>query len=405
MSLLSDLNNKIKRLSTRVAEEFKLHQLAINARVATVNGIGPDENGNVEIQTGASLPLGWEYTRLVSDSAPKGGVDYLGQEGTREFYADLWNYVNTEHPDRVISEDDWQAMYASQNGNVPYYSTGDGSTTFRFPRIVSYLRAGDTAGQYTAEGLPDHDHTRGTMEITGSFDSRGHTSGGNYGGAIIGDTTGSFSWVRQGGANSHSGSGEGSSGIKTDRTSFTASRSWTGSTSAASAANGIYGNSTHVTPETITVVMGVIAFGEIRLLGTVTEEGILAEMQTYVKKSGDTMTGSLVIENVHTDEGTGVLTNHCIILHNNEFDVTGVMPTEEDRNAELTVYNDEGLVGTFKYAHYAARNAAGIGMLARRTASSRMHELSVLIDEDDTARLLTTANSLEFGNGSKIWIA
>lgn len=50
-----------------------------------------------------------------------------------------------------------------------------------------------------------------------------------------------------------------------------------------------------MTPETITVVMGVIAFGEIRITGTVTEEGILAEMQTYVKKSGDTMTGNLVV--------------------------------------------------------------------------------------------------------------
>ena len=303
MSLLSDLNDKIKRLSTRVAEEFKTQQSAIDSKVSTVNGIAPDENGNVEIEAGgAALPLGWEYTRLVSDSAPKGGADYLGQEATREFYADLWEYVNTEHPGRIISEDDWQAMYAAQNGNVPYYSTGDGSTTFRFPRVVSYLRAGDTAGQYTAEALPDHDHTRGTMEITGQLGSvRSGVSEG--GGSNV--CSGAFT---EGGSIGSKTSGAGASSEKYWRlTDFAASRSWTGSTSLASESNPLYGASDHVTPETITVVMGVIAFGEVRSLGTVTEEGIIAELDnikvtseaTYVKKSGDTMTGDLTVPNVH----------------------------------------------------------------------------------------------------------
>ena len=275
MSLLSDLNDKIKRLSTRVAEEFKTQQSAIDSKVSTVNGIAPDENGNVEVATGSSaaaLPLGWEYTRLVSDSAPKGGADYLGQEATREFYADLWEYVNTEHPGRIISEDDWQAMYAAQNGNVPYFSTGDGSTTFRFPRVVSYLRAGDTAGQYTAEGLPN---------IIGRIDAVSGSSQHQFFADQVSAVSGAFSLGTFGGRAGFEGSG---TGWGYESLGFDASLS-----------SSVYGNSDHVTPETITVVMGVIAFGEIRITGTVTGEGILAEMQTYVKKSGDTMTGNLVV--------------------------------------------------------------------------------------------------------------
>ena len=46
----------------------------------------------------------------------------------------------------------------------------------------------------------------------------------------------------------------------------------------ASGSNSIYGNSTHVTPETVAVLFGVYAVGTVVSIGEATEEGILAEL-------------------------------------------------------------------------------------------------------------------------------
>lgn len=224
------------------------------------------------------LPVGMEYIRLTGQTPYPGGVDYLGQEATRAMYADLWTWKNEHKPESIISEEAWQALYASQNGNVPFFSTGDGSTTFRFPRAVTHLKGAASVGEigsYTKEGLPDasHTHTRGTMNITG-------TSEWNI--FIPQDyTTGAFSR-----ADGHSGRLTGSLTTPNYALSFDASRAWTGETSVASLSESspIYGASDHVTPESMTVVMGVIAFGVTGAFGEATEEGIVQELELHGAK-------------------------------------------------------------------------------------------------------------------------
>lgn len=228
------------------------------------------------------LPVGMEYIRLTGQTPYPGGVDYLGQEATRAMYADLWTWKNEHKPESIISEEAWQAMYASQNGNVPFFSTGDGSTTFRFPRSVGYLKVAGTVGEigaYMAEGLPDHTHTRGNMNITGTLK---HIAG-NQTNAGFG-ASGCFSAVWNTGNNVTNSS---TSAQVAAQVSFNAANTWTGSTSPASESNPIYGSSSHVTPESMTVVMGVIAFGVTGAFGEATEEGIVQELELHGAKLGE----------------------------------------------------------------------------------------------------------------------
>ena len=181
---------------------------------------------------------------------PVGGVPYCGQEVTRETYADLWTWV--QNKGLVKTEDEWQTLNASQNGNVPYYSSGNGSTTFRMPKMVGYIKGATSqseAGLYVTEGLPN---------ITGY--SHGNCDIGNpstYGGAIRTFHNSSECYW---GNNTSTWS---------DSFDFDASRS-----------NPIYGNSQHVTPETSAILFGVYAFGEITNVGTLDADTLATGLAT-----------------------------------------------------------------------------------------------------------------------------
>lgn len=90
---------------------------------------------------------------------------------SRDTYSELWAWVQTDGP--LITEAAWQAQAAVQT-SVGAYSSGDGSTTFRLPRIVDYVRGGLTADVGTWQG----DAIR---NITGTFRT------------LIGNPTGVFS--------------------------------------------------------------------------------------------------------------------------------------------------------------------------------------------------------------------
>ena len=202
------------------------------AYAKSVNGKYPDSVGNIEIP---ARNVGDEWHSFTGQ-IPVGGVPYCGQEVTRATYADLWVYA--QNNGLVKTESEWQALNTSQNGNVPFYSDGDGSTTFRMPKIVSYIKGAASqseAGTYTAEGLPDHRHSvtkyREMVDAGGSWDIR---------------------WT-------------GTS---------------TGSTGLASASNPIYGNSEHVTPETSVILFGVYAFGEITNVGALDADTLATGLAT-----------------------------------------------------------------------------------------------------------------------------
>ena len=136
--------------------------------VITVNGKAPDAGGNVTIatMTGASdsaagkaglapapaagmqnkflcadatwkdaggLPVGHEFF-TINPNIPAGCIPLLGGEYSRTAYADLWAWVQTQ-AGYLLEESAWQAKAAANGGNVPFYSKGDGSNTFRVPAL------------------------------------------------------------------------------------------------------------------------------------------------------------------------------------------------------------------------------------------------------------------------------
>ena len=198
----------------------------VEGAVKTINGGKPDAAGNISI-SGKSVGDQWIS---VDGTIPQGGLAFNGKEISRDVYAELYAYVVAQG--RVISETEWQSKYSANNGNVPYYSSGDGSTTFRLPNINSYPRfVASGAGAYTKEGLPN---------ITGEHGGHAFKYGDHYS-----TSTGAFAGTGRTAGGSGSDGNHGGTIYIID---FDASRS-----------SAIYGRSSHVTPETTNILVGVIA--------------------------------------------------------------------------------------------------------------------------------------------------
>lgn len=167
---------------------------------------------------------------------PDGVIPLDGRLVSRATYADLWQWVQEKglvKDDAIITTNDENTVSIfNEDGSIRYcqwYGSGDGSLTFRVPKINGYIGAtGDNslAGQYVAEGLPN---ITGTSKYFMTRDERSSS------GAIIDIPTVQLGYGG-GGAYPYS------------YVDFDASRS-----------NTIYGNSEHVTPETNTLFVGVWA--------------------------------------------------------------------------------------------------------------------------------------------------
>lgn len=200
-------------------------QLTIQTgKVKTVNGVEPDNEGNIQITTnegvwqaneevevgdmrylagrdntgymleyvgagttGQTQPVVPELTEVANYSAidrvgkmrmifnlAEKDVDEIlacGVVYNRATYEELWNYVQLK-PSLLISEAEWQAKYAQTNGKfVPYYSEGDGSTTFRTPLLSAYpcgVSSSDGIGKYASDGLPNITGTIGQLATNDS---------------------------------------------------------------------------------------------------------------------------------------------------------------------------------------------------------------------------------------------
>ena len=210
--------------------------------VTSVNGMKP-KNGNVDV---AGIPVGFEFFTF-NPTVQAGVLQYLGGEYSRETYKDLWKWVQTQ-PDYLISESEWQEKAAANNGNVPFYSTGDGSTTFRVPSIKCWVKGANETGEigkYLPAGMPD---------ITGKI----------YGENVINGNT-----MAEGAFVAESGTGYASNSFSGDRkttVTFDARRS-----------SSVYGNADTVQPESIVGVWCVKAFDTVSNIGNqdvaeVTEE-------------------------------------------------------------------------------------------------------------------------------------
>lgn len=97
------------------------------------------------LEKSVGYPLGAIYPTLYG-SIDVGSLPCLGGEYNRETYKDLWELVQTKEG-YVVTESEWQALNTANEGNVPKFSSGDGSTTFRLPKITKFLSGAESISE------------------------------------------------------------------------------------------------------------------------------------------------------------------------------------------------------------------------------------------------------------------
>lgn len=109
-------------------------------KVKSVNG----KTGDVIVD----LPLGFMYFSLEKE-VPAGRLPASGAIYNRPLYQNLYNWADERG--LVISESEWQAQASANDGYCNYYSSGNGSTTFRVPKLPNTLTA-DIADEFGVKG-------------------------------------------------------------------------------------------------------------------------------------------------------------------------------------------------------------------------------------------------------------
>lgn len=217
----------------------------------------------------AGVPVGFEFFS-TNPNIPAGSIPLFGGEYSRTVYKDLWNWVQTQ-AGYLLTEEEWQAKASANEGNVPFYSSGDGSTTFRVPSLKCWIKGAngiEEVGSYLQAGLPN---------ITGGSSDNDYkaprmwTNGGMLGkGAIISYTLApQIDYAPSGGASY----GQFAS------FDFDASRS-----------NTIYGNSDTVQPKSIAGMWLVKAYGTVTNVGSTDVANIaqgLTEAETRISAIED----------------------------------------------------------------------------------------------------------------------
>lgn len=224
----------------------------VDVGVKTVNGKGPDGSGNVKVDTG--LPLGhlfaWPY-----QTPPDGAIQCNGSTYSRALYKDFFAYATSKG--WVKPEAEWQSIASANGGYCPYYSQGDGSTTFRTPKFAPFMQvaiASGNVGKYHQAGLPN---------ITGYWNTRGPE-------VLTNATGGAFSIEK---TSDNYGYGH-SSGGSSPKLKFNASSS-----------SSVYGRSSTVQPESHEWMICVVVAGQATNLGSVDMADALttiAQMQSDI---------------------------------------------------------------------------------------------------------------------------
>jgi microcystin-dependent protein len=199
----------------------------------------------------AGVPVGFEYFQM-NPNVPEGSLPLLGGVYSRDTYKDLWAWVQLQGG-YLKTEAEWQTLSTANNGNVPFYSSGDGSTTFRVPSLHCWIKGSDGSaqlvGSYLQAGLPNIEGEVGIFDMIVSVPC----------------ASGAFSeYTPQptGAAITPSGT----AGINASTRIFKASNS-----------NSIYGNANTVQPESIVGMWLVKCYGTVADTGTIDEKAYMDE--------------------------------------------------------------------------------------------------------------------------------
>lgn len=241
----NELNTQISQVSSKASTAL---QTANSASNKADNALSKAE----EASNKSGLPLGYIYLWPFS-TPPDGSIQVNGSTYNRELYSDLWSLI--QEKGWYKSESEWQSIASANGGYCPWYSNGDGSTTFRTPKFAPYQKLALTsrdAGKYYEAELPD---IQGSCILHGADQAN-----------IILGTSGAME-------------------LTTIHNSFRtpielAERSNTSSSGGfvfrASNYNSIYGNSDTVQPESHDWIVCVVAFGKATNIGSVDVANVMS---------------------------------------------------------------------------------------------------------------------------------
>lgn len=168
------------------------HKAAADSHAPAFAAHNADTGAHADIRAAlkkaGGVPIGTITARL--SKKPEAGELALdtGALVSRATYPDLWTWVQANAP--LLSETDWQTQAAAQT-SVGAYSTGDGSTTFRLPRLLDYFRGGaaadvgkwqgDAIRNITGSAAPFSDYPSGDAHnaVSGAFSAVGNGYIGN----------------------------------------------------------------------------------------------------------------------------------------------------------------------------------------------------------------------------------
>ena len=120
-----------------------------------------------KFQENSGLPVGFEYFS-TNPNIPTGSLPLFGGEYSRKVYSHLWAWVQ-EQAGYLIEESEWQAKASANEGNVPFYSKGNGTTTFRVPSLKCWVKGAngiEEVGSYLKAGLPNIEGSGSTLIFT-----------------------------------------------------------------------------------------------------------------------------------------------------------------------------------------------------------------------------------------------
>lgn len=195
---------------------------------------------------GGSLPMGhlfaWPF-----QTPPDGCIQCIGTTYSRSLYADFWSYISSKG--WVKTDAEWQSIAAANGGYCPWYSDGDGSTTFRTPKFAPFMQiaiSSGNVGDYHEAGLPN---------ITASWNSAQYSGGWSSSGAVYGVLNNSQEY---------------NSSSQGMRAYFDASRS-----------NAIYGGATTVQPESTEWMICVVVLGKVTNIGSVDISEVMSAVAQF----------------------------------------------------------------------------------------------------------------------------
>lgn len=261
---------------------------------------------NFNIPNGIELPVGFEYYVPYSE-LDSGQLIRDGQIVSRSVYKDLWDFVQ-KHPSLLLTEEQWQAELSANEGIVNnYYSSGDGSTTFRLPKAgVIELPV------ITAENINKFS-TDTQRNISGQFTS-------HQNGSLLTNTNvnGAFSWS----TNSVSNLGEIGDGYgKNYPIYFDASRSV-----------GTERTGNEVKPKTITKLAVVQAFGRVINTGTLDINDLVNDVNNLIQSNHiKTYTD---LSQIGITKGTETLKAIGKALPDNSMIIYSIFPASGHNNVE-----------------------------------------------------------------------